>query len=112
MALSPYEIVSGMQQLSLRRHDYSDCYRPRSHVAVAAPRRHVVRARRCALPIHREEAASKRWSESAKLEYQKVRPSAAACGEAPPGLMNRSENDHANDDEDSDERGWERDARA
>jgi len=42
------------------------------------------------LPIHREEAASKRWSEAAKLEYQKVRPSAAASGEAPPGLMNRA----------------------
>jgi hypothetical protein len=40
------------------------------------------------LPIHREEAASTRWSDAAKLEYQKVRPSAAACGEAPPGLIN------------------------
>ena len=42
------------------------------------------------MPIHREEAASRRWSEFAKLEYQKVRPSAAASGEAPPGLMNRA----------------------
>jgi hypothetical protein len=42
------------------------------------------------LPIHREEAASKRWSEFAKPEYQKVRLSAAACGEAPPGLMNKA----------------------
>jgi hypothetical protein len=90
MAFDPYEILSGMQQLSLRRHDYFDRYRPRSHVAVAAPRRHVVKARRCALPIHREEAASKRWSESAKLEYQKVRRSAEASGGAPPGLMNRA----------------------
>jgi hypothetical protein len=90
MALDPYEMLSGMQQLSLRRHDYSDCHSPRSHVAVAAARRHVVKARRCVLPIHREDAASKRWSESVKLEYQKVRPSAATCGEAPPGLMNRT----------------------
>jgi hypothetical protein len=79
-----------MQQLGRRGNHYSDCYRPRSHVAVAAPRRHVVKARRCALPIHREEEASKRWSELANLEYQKVRPSAAASGEAPPGLMNRA----------------------
>lgn len=42
------------------------------------------------MPIHREEAASKRWSESAKLEYQKVRLSAAAGEDAPPGLMNRA----------------------
>jgi hypothetical protein len=41
------------------------------------------------LPIHREEVASRRWSESAKPEYQKVRPSAATGGEAPPGLMKR-----------------------
>jgi len=39
------------------------------------------------LPIHREDAASKRWSESAKPEYQNFRPSAVAGGEAPPGLM-------------------------
>jgi hypothetical protein len=81
--------VSGIQQLSRRRHECSDRYRPISHIAVAALRRHVVKARRCALPIPRDEAASKRLSEPAKLEYQKVRPSATACGEAPPGLINR-----------------------
>jgi len=90
MAIDPCQIRSGMQELSLCRHDYSDCYRPRSHVAVAAPRRHAVKARRCALPIHREVAASKRRSESANLEYQKVRRSEATCGEAPPGLKNRA----------------------
>jgi len=90
IAFSPCEILSSMQQRSLRGWDYSDCYRPRSHVIVAAPRRHVVKARRCALPIHREETASKRRSESTNFEYQKVRPSAAAGGEAPPGLMNKA----------------------
>jgi len=67
-----------------------DFYRPKSHVAVAAPRRQVVKARRCALPIHREEAASKRRSESAKPEYQKVRSSSADSEDAPPGSMNRT----------------------
>jgi hypothetical protein len=78
-----------MRQLGQRRHEYSDCYRPMSQVAVAAPRRHVVRARRCALPVHRDEAASTRLSEAANREYQKVRPSATAGEEAPPGLINR-----------------------
>ena len=40
------------------------------------------------MPINLEDAAIKRWSEAAKLEYQKVRPSATAGEEAPPGLMN------------------------
>jgi hypothetical protein len=38
------------------------------------------------LPIHREEVASRRWSELANLVYQNARPSAAAWGGAPPGL--------------------------
>jgi len=42
------------------------------------------------LPIHREVAANKRWSESAKLEYQNVPLSEATCGETPPGLRNRA----------------------
>ena len=63
----------------------SRCYRPRSQVAVAAPRRHVRNARRCTLPIHREDTASKRRSEASKREYQKVRLSTTGVG-APPGL--------------------------
>jgi hypothetical protein len=60
-----------------------------SQVAVAALRRHVVKPRRCALPTHRDEAASRRLSEPAKREYQKVRLSATAGEEAPPGLIKR-----------------------
>jgi hypothetical protein len=56
----------------------------------AAPRRHPVRARRWALPIHREEATTNRRSEPAKPEYQNVRPSAAAGGGARPGLRSRA----------------------
>jgi hypothetical protein len=41
------------------------------------------------LPIPRDEAATTRWSEAAKREYQKIRLSAAVCG-APPGLMKRA----------------------
>jgi len=42
------------------------------------------------LLIHSEDAASKRWSDSAKLEYQKVRRPVAASGGAPPGLITRA----------------------
>ena len=42
------------------------------------------------MPIHLDEPETKRRSETANLEYQKVRPSATAGGEAPPGLMNRA----------------------
>ena len=68
----------------------SDCYRPRSHVAVATPRRHVVKAKRCAWPIHRDDTTSMRLSDFARPEYQKVLRPTAASGGAPPGLITRT----------------------
>lgn len=90
MAFDRYEISGACNRSGCTAQNCSDCYRPRSQVAVAAPRRHVVKARRCVLLIQRDDAASKRLSDSARLEYQKVRRPTAASGGAPPGLITRA----------------------